>query len=288
MVDRTDDRFDVTALGAVSETLLIPLAARVIAPRSFPKLGFSDPAAEAIMARLDADPGRFAGDRPPMLGAVLRNKWFDAKCRAFFARHPDGLGISLGAGLNTTFQRIDGAGARFRWVDVDLPEVIALRGKLLDDSERCRSVAADITDPEWPERIGWDEGRPADVMSEGVLMYPEPDQVRTVFASVADHAQQSGATTEFLFDFASPFLMRNSRRHPSVKKTRAEFRSSLRRPEDIAGFDSGYRVAELYDLNAKCGAMPWLMGMVHKVLTGGRLVYGCVRAELGGIIRTSA
>lgn len=281
MVDRTDDRLDVTALGTVSETLLIPLAARVIAPRSFPKLGFSDPAAEAIMARLDADPDRFAGDRPPMLGAILRNQWFDAKCRAFFARYPDGLGISLGAGLNTTFQRIDAPGARFQWVDVDLPEVIALRGRLVEETGRCRSAAADITDPEWMVQVGWEDGQPAIVMSEGVLMYLDPDQVRGVFSGIAANARRSGAATEVLFDFASPFLMRNSRRHPSVRKTKAEFRSSLRRAEDIAGFDPGYRIAEVYDLNARCGAMPWLLGSVHKLLTGGRLVYGCVHAEFG-------
>lgn len=288
MVDQTEEAIDVAALGTVSETLLIPLAARAIAPLHFPKLGFSDPAAEAIMARLNADPDRFSGDRQPMLGAVLRNQWFDAKCRAFFDRHPDGLGVSLGAGLNTTFQRIDSAEARFHWVDVDLPEVIAMRSRLIPDSARCRAVAADITDPDWTDRIGWQDAQPAIVMSEGVLMYLEPSQVCQVFQAIADHGERCGAATEFLFDFSSPFMTRNSRRHPSVRKTKAEFRSSLRRPEDIAQFDPGYRIAEVYDLNARCGAVPWLFGLLHKAMTGGRLVYGCVHAEYGGAIARSA
>jgi O-methyltransferase involved in polyketide biosynthesis len=59
---------------------------------------------------------------------VLRSQWFGQTVRRFLERHPDGLCINLGCGLDPSFEELEAAGdSRFAWVDVDLPEVIAIR-----------------------------------------------------------------------------------------------------------------------------------------------------------------
>jgi O-methyltransferase involved in polyketide biosynthesis len=118
---------DLGGLNAVSETLLIPLAARAMQPRAFPELHLDDPVAAGWADRLGADLGRFESDHATMRASCVRTLWFDDQCAAFIQRHPRAVGVSIGCGLNATFVRL---GRRVdtstvEWVDLDLPDLRA-------------------------------------------------------------------------------------------------------------------------------------------------------------------
>jgi len=71
--------------------------------------------------------------------------------RRFVARHPDAVGLDLGAGLDTRVFRIDPP-AGVDWYDVDFPEVLAARQQLLPTRANADGIGADLTDPDWLTR----------------------------------------------------------------------------------------------------------------------------------------
>lgn len=269
-------KLSVKGLGDVPETLLIPLAARILAPSLNPDLGFDDPAAPQIAERLAFDPARYAGDRGSMRGSIVRAQWFDGVARKFIAVHPDGLAISLGSGLDARPQRV-GVPAGFDWVDLDFPEVVALRRALLPDSN---SIAADATDVAgWAAALPWREGRPALVIAEGVLMYFEPGAAEATIAAIARTARARRSSLELTFDFASPLMVAQSRRHPSVSKTNARFAWALPRPERLDAIAPGLELVETYDIMRRSGAMARIISATYGLLSRRRF-YGAARYRL--------
>jgi O-methyltransferase involved in polyketide biosynthesis len=124
-------------------------------------------------------------DEPPDLGVSLggntplictRAKLIDDAARAFLARHHEAVVLHLGCGLDSRVLRLDPEPG-VQWFDVDQEPVIELRRRFYDDRENVTMLAASVTDPTCWSRIPDD--RPRLVLAEGLLMYLDPDGVRT-------------------------------------------------------------------------------------------------------------
>ena len=77
----------------------------------------------------------------------MRTKILDEMVRRFVLRQPDAVVLDLGAGLER-ISRVNPP-PTVEWYDVDFPEVVALRRKLLPQHANAHSVGADLTDPDW-------------------------------------------------------------------------------------------------------------------------------------------
>ncbi|MFC5219901.1 class I SAM-dependent methyltransferase [Streptomyces coerulescens] len=168
-------------LGDVQETLLIPLYARAAETRKRNGM-LSDPRAVEMVDAIDYDFTRFDGAKS-LLGANLRTLLFDAWVADFLRRHPPGTVVEIGTGLNTRFERLDNG--IVHWIDMDLPDVIALRRAFFEDTDRRRMLAASVTDPAWTDEVRKRPG-PYFLAAEAVLIYLEEWQVRSVFDLIAE------------------------------------------------------------------------------------------------------
>jgi leucine carboxyl methyltransferase len=139
-------------LGAVQQTLFIPLAARARESRKKRAL-LRDPKAAEIVASVDFDAAKYGRGWGGFI-TVLRTAIFDAWVSDFLTEHPAGTVIEIGTGLNTRFERVDNG--RVHWIDLDLPDTIELRRKFFADSGRRRMVAAS----RW-KSTGWRPSRTA-------------------------------------------------------------------------------------------------------------------------------
>ncbi len=138
----------------------------------------TDPDCVRICTALDYD---FTGQFGTPVGAfAARAARIDQLLKDWLERHPEGLVVSLGEGLETQVNRVDNG--RMRWVTVDLPAAIALRARFLPASQRFRHVAANVFDPGWIDAIG--AARDVFVVVQGLLMYLQPDRVRQLFIQV--------------------------------------------------------------------------------------------------------
>jgi len=234
-------------LAGVTETLLIPLYVRAIESQR-PDALLKDEEAVALVERARAD---FAfidaltldeGDR---VAVILRNREFDRRVRRFMAQHPRAAVVHIGCGLDARFGRVDDG--QVEWYDLDLPEVIALRNELVrGEGSRYHLLAFSVFDKAWLDVVREGNSLPVLFIAEGVLMYFEEAQVRSLLLTLLDRFPGS----ELIFDAFSPLLVRMNNRRMRRTGIRASYQWGLRRPKDLETWGPGIRLLdEWFPLN---------------------------------------
>lgn len=174
------------AKNTVQETLVIPLFARCICSEHFPHL-FFDPEAKRICDMLDYD---FAGKRKAMASSIglfgaleVAQRQYDLRCEveAYLQTHPKAAIVNMGCGLDDTFHKCDNSMAK--GYNIDLPDVIQLRNKLLPASNREINLACDLNDPSWMDQIDASHG--VIFFAAGVFYYFKTDDLKRLFATMA-------------------------------------------------------------------------------------------------------
>jgi O-methyltransferase involved in polyketide biosynthesis len=190
-------------LSGVSETLLVTLYLRATETQR-PDALIKDEKAVELVARLGYDFERVR--RIPMNDAnrlviILRNRQIDRYAQDFLARHPDAVVVHIGCGLDARFERVAERNGQVEWYDLDFPHVIELRRKLIgDERERYHFLACSALDNAWLETVSVHRPRPFLFLAEGVFMYFQEAQVKSLALTLRDHFP--GA--ELVFDCYSP------------------------------------------------------------------------------------
>ena len=168
-------------LGAVQQTLFIPLAARARETRRKRPV-LRDPKAVEMIRSIDFDEAVYGRGWGAGFVTVLRTLVLDWWVRQFLAEHPAGTVVELGTGLNTRFERTDNGTAH--WIDLDLPDTIELRRRFFEDTDRREMVAASLTGEDWMAAVGQ---RPAPYLfvSDGVLVYLDEADVTGTLTRIA-------------------------------------------------------------------------------------------------------
>jgi O-methyltransferase involved in polyketide biosynthesis len=177
----TDNGKADVQLGAVQQTLMIPLYGRAVETGKRRPL-LSDPRAVQIIESIDYDFTQMKAFKGGARGAVLRTAIFDVWVQRFLADHPGGTVVEVGTGLNTRFERLDNGSVH--WFDLDLPDVIELRRRFFTDTDRRRMLAGSVLEPEWVDAVRASPG-PYLFVAEAVLLYFDPDQVEQAIRLVA-------------------------------------------------------------------------------------------------------
>jgi O-methyltransferase involved in polyketide biosynthesis len=183
-------------LSGMSQTLLTALWGRTQMSREHSSL-FYDAKAVEIVEKIDYDFS--ANDKmiPSFLPLlfVARAKQFDDKIREYITEHPHASVVNIGAGLDTTFYRIDNG--LIHWYDLDLPAVIDVRRQLLPEPDRVTYIARSLLDPSWCGIINNEDG--VFMIAGGLLRYFEESEVQQFFSMLADNFP----TGEIVFDVES-------------------------------------------------------------------------------------
>jgi O-methyltransferase involved in polyketide biosynthesis len=200
-------------LNAVSRSLLIPLYFRA-AESQRPDGLVRDPKAVELVARLDVD---FSGVRKlkdEQVNYLLRMREFDRLARAFLLEHPAGVIVDLGCGLDTRFERIDNG--QVAWYGLDLPEVIALRKELLDETPRSHFIGCSVLDFSWLDGLSGQRGTPILFLAEAMLVYLAEADVKRLVQTLIERFP--GA--ELACDAYSPVVLCFHPRPPAVPQPR--------------------------------------------------------------------
>ncbi len=168
-------------LGAVQQTLFIPLAARASqTQKRHPVL--RDPKAAEIVRSIDYDAAKYGRGAGGFV-TVLRTAIIDFWVRSFLAAHPAGTVVEIGTGLNARFERVDNG--QVHWFDLDLPDTIDLRRNFFADTSRRQMIAASALDEDWLPAVARSRG-PYFFVADGVLVYLPEDQVMATLARMAE------------------------------------------------------------------------------------------------------
>ena len=198
-----------TALQGATATLLLTLAARAGSESVIAASAFSDPEARRIAAALPFDLSAGTRDAAFVRGVVLRAALIDRLAAEFFAAHPLGIGITLGAGLCTRRTRLGPRVARsggIDWLNVDLPDAIRLREQHVQADEGERNLPCSILDPVWLDAADLPAGRPVLVMLEGVCPYLPRAGLEAMLLHLAQCFERRGSASVVVLDYVHPVL----------------------------------------------------------------------------------
>ena len=167
----------------LEDSLFLTLYARALDNRrSHPILG--DATADQIVRTTDYDYGQLHVDTNLILSASLRAKKLDQVASAFLARHPDAVGLDLGAGLDTRFQRL-APPSTVDWYDVDFPAVAVARKDLIPERPNVHVIGADVRDPDWLDTVPRD--RPAIIVADGLMGFLTQDELVSLWNRLISH-----------------------------------------------------------------------------------------------------
>lgn len=194
-------------MDGVSDTLYIPLAARIYSTERFPDYFRDD---EALRLKDTIPAGVTKGSSEyTYLASVARYYNTDAMERDFVARNGRSSIVHLGAGLETAYLRLSDLDAHF--YDMDLPEVIELRKRLLHPSENETTISGDLFEMEWAGMI--DRSVPVMILALGVFQYFTEEQV----TGAVREMKELFPGAELVFDATTSDGLKYTNRY--VKKT---------------------------------------------------------------------
>ena len=176
-------------LSGIQQTLLIPLWSRA----KLTKEGNSiliDSTSVDLVNKIEFDFSKIDKYFPYVLHIqnLVRAKMFDNIILDFLKNHPQATIVNLGAGLDTTFYCVDNG--LLNWYDIDLPEVIEIRRKLISETDRSHYIDESIFDMQWLNRINKNKDGLL-FISGGVLEYFDKKVVKNFFSNLANNFPES-------------------------------------------------------------------------------------------------
>lgn len=229
-------------LMGVAETLMITLYARIVETQRSDSL-LQDPKAVEIAQSVDYDFSKYQKGWASQLGVVLRVREYDRLVKNFLETHPHAVVINLGCGLCTRFTRTDNG--EVHWYEVDFPEVIELRRKFFQETNRYQFIPQSILDFTWINQIQRQPNQPMLILMEGVSPYLSEAENRQLILALRDRL----APAEIVLDVLNRSMATKSKTHDTVSKTNAEFKSGFDAGQELEAWGAGIRLKdEIYSL----------------------------------------
>ena len=223
-------------LSGVPETMLQTVYAR--ARESATRGAITDKKAEEIIGKLHYDFSLAEKDTAMRSGVIARTIVLDKLVNAFLAAHPGAIVVNIACGLDTRCYRMAGFS---HWYNLDLPETIAVRKKLLPESGAISQIALSAMD-DWGGQIA-ESGAPALIVIEGLTMYLTQADVQRIFAVIARRFSR----TTVLVETMNPMVVKRFK-EKSIEGSHAKFTWGVKDGRALASLLPGFRFVEEHGL----------------------------------------
>ena len=228
------------------------------------------------MAEIDYDFSKFDHAERSIIGTAIRADYFDKLAADFICRQPNPVIVVIGCGLDGRRGRIGRAADNVPFYQLDLPEVIAIRRKLLPPQAGETLIEASAFDTGWMEDVsGSHPDAQFFLILEGVLMYFDNETVGSLFKNLARYFHHS----EAVFDVSSSWMVKNSSKHDAVKHTRTRFAfgcdddREIERWADNLHLISAKYMATDFPAWKRLGLFYWIMRLVPVLRNSYRLLH---------------
>mgnify|MGYP000243191631 FL=1 len=230
-------------LNNISETMLITLYMRATDAKSEKPI-LNDKKSEEIISQIDYDFSKFKNAWASYYGVLSRAKVMDNEVKKFMEKYPDCAIVSIGCGLDTRFLRIDNG--KIRWYNLDLPEVIEKRKLFFEPNERVTDIAKSAFDSAWTKDIKL-EGKKLLIISEGVLMYFEEQQIKQFLEILTDNFD----SFEAQFDLLYKGTVKMSKKHDTLKNMEAKFNWGVKDGSEVVKLEPKLKQIGLINFTKK-------------------------------------
>ena len=240
-------------LYGVPETMLQTVYARARESRT--RGVIHDPAAEALVDRLDYDFTLADRDTAMQSGVIARTLVLDRLVGTWLAEHPGAVVVNIACGLDTRSTRVSGYA---HWYDLDLPETMAVRAALMPAHGSVSQIAMSAMD-DWGGAVAQTDA-PVLVVIEGLTMYLTQADVQRIFAVIAGRFARATVFVETMH----PVVARRFRER-SIAGSGARFRWGVRSGAALAALLPDFRLVEEHCLTEGMAEFVPVYKLLHKV-----------------------
>ena len=237
-------------LSGVPETMLQTVYAR--AKESNGRGAIHDAKAEELIEKLDYDFSLADKDTAMRSGVIARTIVLDKLTKSWLASHPGAVVINIACGLDTRCYRMAGYA---HWYNLDLPETMAVREKLLPESGAISQIAMSAMD-DWGGKIG-EQNVPVLIVIEGLTMYLNTKDVQQIFAVISNRFPKATVFVETM----NPMIVKRFK-EKSIEGSHAKFTWGVKNGVALAELLPDFRFVEEHSL---CEGMA-VFAPVYKVL----------------------
>ena len=223
-------------LSGVPETMLQTIYAR--AKESAGRGVIHDKKAEEIISHLDYDFSLADKDAAMHSGVIARTLVLDRLTEAWLAEYPGAAVVNIACGLDTRCYRMSGYS---HWYNLDLPQTIAVREKLLPESGAISQIAMSAME-DWGGEIT-EHDVSALVIIEGLTMYLSEEDVKRIFAVISKRFEKATVFVEIM----NPTVAKRFK-EKSIEGSRAKFTWGIKNGRVLAELLPNFRFTEEHSL----------------------------------------
>ena len=223
-------------LSGVPETMLQTVYAR--AKESSGRGAIHDAKAEEIVERLDYDFSLADKDTAMRSGVIARTIVLDQLTKAWFEAHPGAVVINIACGLDTRCYRMSGYA---HWYNLDLPETMAVREKLLPESGTISQIAMSAME-DWGSEIS-EQNVQVLILIEGLTMYLNAKDVQQIFKVISSRFSKATVFVETM----NPMIVKRFKER-SIEGSHAKFTWGIKNGKALAELLPGFRFVEEHSL----------------------------------------
>ncbi|MFH0760997.1 MAG: class I SAM-dependent methyltransferase [Bacteroidota bacterium] len=262
------EKIQILKFPAVSKTALVTLYCKALdyqAKNSILKDKFSYDLYNRIEFDWDLIKKGLRITDPILMGIRVRK--FDQMCLQFLERHPNGIIVSLGSGLDYRFGRINNN--QYYFVDIDFPEVLEFKKLITPISTRNLLIGKSVLDYSWIEQVlkfSTENHAPVFFIAEGLMIYLEMREIQELLKGIHEAFPQA----EVFFDMFNERAKKTAERKSMFKDWDVEIKTALNSGKRMEEWGIGFKVlSEWYfsdDQDAKRGWMKliWVIPGVKK------------------------
>jgi O-methyltransferase involved in polyketide biosynthesis len=193
-------------LSEVSLTAILPLLCRAISSEMNDPV-FNDPMAVLCLERLmslasEEEKVRIMKWRKKYSGINSRDlnarittvRSFDRIAGQFISNHPECTVVNLACGFDTRFWRINAE--KCKYIDLDLPEMIALKKDILKDHLNYELIGYSVLDPAWIDKVTENGNSNFLLLAEALFYYLPKQDVARILGEISQRFNSSELVLE--------------------------------------------------------------------------------------------
>lgn len=251
-------------LSGVPKTMLQTVYAR--AKETKTRGTIHDDKAVELVDKLHYDFSLADKDAAMSSGVIARTIVLDHLVQQYLTAHPGAVVVNIACGLDTRCYRMQGYS---HWYNLDLPETIGVRARLLPESGSISQIAQSAME-DWGGAVA-ETDAPTLVIIEGLTMYLTQEDVQQIFAVI--HKRFAKATV--FVEIMNPMVVKNMK-EKSIEGSHAKFTWGAKNGTELQALLPGFTctgehslvegMAEFMPVYKALGKIPVVRNISNKII----------------------
>lgn len=181
-------------------------------------------------------------------GAVAKALLLDEMVKKYISQNPGAVIVDIACGIDTRFYRVDNG--QITWCNMDLPETIEARRRLLGSHERVFDIEKSVLDESWPEEVAAGDA-PVLFLLEGYTMYSSKQDVQKILKLIRIGFGQA----DIFVEITSPKVVKNAVDGATGKQ---KYTFGVKNGRELASFSRGYQLLREVSLLEGLKKISWV------------------------------